>query len=63
MTMHLAKVPVYTIRIMGRWSLDSFLQYIRNKVAQFGQNIEKRMYTATTFIHIPALVRVIPLET
>lgn len=33
MVMHLAKVPVYTIIIMGQCSSDAFLQYIRKKVA------------------------------
>lgn len=62
MAMHLAEVPVYIIMIMGKWLLDAFLQYIRNKIAQFIQNITKRMYTTTRFIHVPALEIVIPLD-
>jgi hypothetical protein len=37
MAMHLAEVPVYTIMIIGRWSSDAFLRYIRKQVAQFSQ--------------------------
>ena len=62
MAMHLAEVPVYTIMIMGRWSSDAFLRYIRKQVAQFSQNIAKRMYTTTSFIHVPALESVDPLD-
>ena len=29
MAMHLAEVPVYTVMIIGRWSSDTFLRYIR----------------------------------
>ena len=62
MAMHLAEIPVYTIMIMGRWSSDAFLKYIRKQVAQFSQNIAKRMYNTQHFVHVPALERVDPLD-
>ena len=62
MSMHLAEVPVYTIMIMGRWSSDAFLHYIRKQVAQFSQNIAKRMHSTTSFIDVPELDTVNPLD-
>ena len=62
MAMHLAEVPVYTIMIIGRWSSDAFLRYIRKQVAQFSQNIASRMITTQHFIHVPDLQRVDPLD-
>ena len=53
MAMHLAEVPVYTIMIIGRWSSDAFLRYIRKQVAQFSQNIASRMLTTQHFAHVP----------
>jgi hypothetical protein len=35
MEMYLAGVPVYTIMLIGRWSSDAFLRYIRRQVEQF----------------------------
>ena len=32
MAMYLEEVPVYSIMLMGRWSSDSFLRYIRKQV-------------------------------
>ena len=55
MAMHLAEIPVYTIMIIGRWSSDAFLRYIRKQVAQFSQNISKRMLATQSFIHVPTL--------
>ena len=55
MAMHLAEIPVYTIMIIGRWSSDAFLRYIRKQVAQFSQNIAKRMLSTQFFIHVPTL--------
>lgn len=53
MAMHLAEIPVYTIMIIGRWSSDAFLRYIRRQVAQFSQNISRRMLATQFFIHVP----------
>jgi hypothetical protein len=35
MEMYLVGVPVYTIMLIGRWSSDAFLCYIRKQVEQF----------------------------
>ena len=52
MVMHLAEVPVYTIMIIGRWSSDAFLRYIRKQVAQFSQNISRRMISSQNHFHV-----------
>ncbi|KAL3809165.1 hypothetical protein ACHAXA_004664 [Cyclostephanos tholiformis] len=38
MEMYLAGVPVYTIMLIGRWSSDAFLRYIRKQVEQFSRH-------------------------
>ena len=49
MEMYLAGVPVYTIMLIGRWSSDAFLHYIRKQVEQFSQDITKKMLTDGSF--------------
>jgi hypothetical protein len=39
MAMHLANVPVYTIMLVGQWSSDAFLRYIRKQVQEFSVGI------------------------
>ena len=39
MAMCLNDVPVFTIMIMGHWSSDAFLRYIRKQVEQFSHNV------------------------
>ena len=43
MAVYLDNVPVYTITIIGRWSSDAFIRYIRKQVEQFSHNISSRM--------------------
>jgi hypothetical protein len=43
MAMYLNGVPVYTIMLLGRWSSDAFLRYIRKQVEQFGHDVAKLM--------------------
>ena len=43
MVMFLDKIPVYVIMIIGRWSSDVFLKYIRKQVEQFSHNVARRM--------------------
>jgi hypothetical protein len=43
MAMYLAGVPVFTIMLIGRWSSDAFLRYIRRQVLQFSVGVSKRM--------------------
>jgi len=46
---------VYTIMIIGCWSSDAFLRYIRKQVEQFSQNVSARMIKYQHFSHVPAL--------
>jgi hypothetical protein len=53
MAMHLAHVPTYTIMLIGRWSSDAFLRYLRVQVMQFTRNISSRMIENHHFFSIP----------
>ncbi len=53
MEMYLGEIPVYTIMLIGRWSSDAFLCYIRRLVEQFSLNVSKKMLTFRSFRHIP----------
>jgi len=53
MAMYLDEVPVYTIMLIGRWSSDAFLLYIRKQVEQFSHNVSNRMIKNLSFTHVP----------
>ncbi len=53
MAMYLGEVPVYTIMMLGRWSSDAFLRYIRKQVEQFSHNVSKRMIMHKIHRHMP----------
>jgi hypothetical protein len=53
MQMYLGEIPVYTIMLIGRWSSEAFLRYIRKQVELFLQNVAKRMLNFCSFRHIP----------
>jgi len=53
MAMYLSGVPVYTIMLLGRWSSDAFLHYIRKQVKEFSLGISKKMITKEDFFTIP----------
>ncbi len=57
MAMYLGECAVYTIMLIGRWSSDAFLQYIRKQVMEFSQNVAKKMLTYQNFRHIPDIHR------
>ena len=62
MAMYLGECAVYTIMLIGRWSSDAFLQYIRKQVMEFSQNVAKKMLTYQNFCHIPDIHRQIPRD-
>ena len=43
MAMYLGECPVYTIMMIGQWSSDAFLRYIRKQVDQFSHNVSRIM--------------------
>lgn len=53
MMMYLAKEPIYTIMLVGRWSSDAFLRYIEKQVKEFTKGVSTRMIRCETFFNIP----------
>ncbi len=57
--MFLGECPVFMIMLIGTWSSNTFLIYIRKQVIEFSQNMSKRMLTGqisgTSQISIPEL--------
>ena len=55
MAMYLGKCPVYTIMMIGRWSSDAFLGYIRKQVEELSHNVPQRILRFRFHRHIPEL--------
>ena len=53
MEIYLAGVPMYTIMLIGRWSSDASLHYIRKQVEQFSKHVVKQMLTFRSFWTVP----------
>lgn len=53
MAMYLAGVPVFTIMLLGRWSSEAFLRYIRKQVKEFSRGISSKMIENEKFFTIP----------
>jgi len=56
MGMFLAGTPVYTIMLMGRWSSDAFMRYIRKQVLSLSHGITAKMLTYERFYTVPNFV-------
>jgi len=54
MAMYLAHVPVFTIMLLGHWSSDAFLRYIRKQVKEFSRGISSKMIQNEHFFTVPA---------
>jgi len=54
MAMYLSHVPVFTIMLLGRWSSDAFLRYIRKQVKEFSNDVSSKMITKESFFTIPS---------
>ena len=52
MAMYLGECPVYVIMMIGRWSSDAFLRYIRKQVEQFSHNVSSRMLRFELHRHV-----------
>jgi hypothetical protein len=52
MAMYLAGVPVFTIMLLGRWSSDAFLRYIRKQVKEFSAGVSQMMIRQDNFYTI-----------
>ena len=53
MALYLGKVPTFSIMMIGRWSSDAFLLYIRKQVEQFSFNASKSMLEYEDFYTTP----------
>ncbi len=51
--MYLGECPVYTIMLIGQWSSNASLRYIRKQVMEFSHNVSKRMLSFQNYHHIP----------
>jgi hypothetical protein len=56
MGMFLAGTPVYTLMLMGRWSSDAFMHYIRKQVLKLSHGISSKMLTFDEFYTVPDFV-------
>jgi hypothetical protein len=54
MAMYLAHIPVFTIMLLGRWSSNAFLRYIRKQVKEFSNGISLKMIQHEHFFTIPS---------
>jgi hypothetical protein len=52
--MYLAHIPVFTIMLLGCWSSDAFLRYIRKQVKEFSSGISAKMIMKEHFFTIPS---------
>ncbi len=53
MSMYLNGVPVYTIMLVGHWSSDAFLLYIRKQLQEFTSGVSTKMINTSSFFTIP----------
>jgi hypothetical protein len=56
MGMFLSGTPVYTIMLMGRWSSDAFMRYIRKQVLSLSHGIAAKILTYEQFYTVPDFV-------
>jgi len=56
MGMFLAGTPLYTIMLMGRWSSDALMRYIRKQVLQVSHGISTKMLTYNEFYTLPDFI-------
>jgi hypothetical protein len=56
MGMYLSGTPVYTIMLLGRWSSDAFMRYIRKQVLSMSHGVSAKMITYEEFYTVPAFV-------
>ena len=55
MALYLSKRAVTTIMLLGRWSSDAFLLYIRRQVQEFSAGVSADMVSQESFFTIPDL--------
>jgi hypothetical protein len=60
MAMYLAGVPIFTIMLLGRWSSEAFLHYIRKQVKEFSRGISDKMIQNKKISPFPQSQKMIP---
>ena len=55
MAMFLGGLPVYLIMLMGRWSSNAFLKYIRKQIEQFSHEVSTKMIENMFHRYIPSI--------
>ena len=63
MAMYLGGLLVYAIQLIGRWSSDSFMKYIRKQIKEFTLGVSMKMLTVQVFRHIHSITSTSPEET
>ena len=53
MAMFMDDTPVFMIMLMGRWSSDAFLKYLRRQVLEFSKGMSRRMVKNEYLYSIP----------
>jgi hypothetical protein len=53
--MYLAGVPAFTIMLIGRWSSDAFLRYIRRQVQEFSAGVSSKMLLTDEFFAVSGI--------
>jgi hypothetical protein len=53
MAMYSAGIPVFTTMLLGRWSSNAFLRYIRKQVKEFSSGVSQKMITHEDFFTVP----------
>ena len=57
MQLHINKIPTYTIMLLGRWSCDAFMRYIRSQVQEFSSGLSEVM-VQKEFFTVPEVEQV-----
>jgi hypothetical protein len=52
MAMFLNGIPPYLVMMIGRWSSECFIRYVRKATEQFGHDVSKIMIKNPTFHHV-----------
>ena len=53
MAMYLDRIPTFAIMLIGSWSSDAFLRYIRKQVEKFTHNVSRHMLQHDSFFTTP----------
>ena len=52
MAMYMNQIPTVTIMLLGRWSSNAFLLYIRKTVVEFSNDVSRRMLLNPDYHHV-----------